>query len=75
MVKARLNNGIALLGLTDINIDLLKQGKPIKINLEVLGLPPQVVVIMYGETEMKIVKEVTETLDQINPFNSLNNQN
>lgn len=51
-----LNGHTAMLGLSETNIKLLKEGKPMKFNLDALGLPSQEIVIFYGKTE-KIMME------------------
>ena len=51
-------------GLSRRNIELLKQGKPIKINLADMGLPSGTIMIFYGKTEAAMAKEMLPFLDE-----------
>lgn len=42
-------------GITERNVELLKQGKPISIDLNEMGINASVM-IMYGETEADLLK-------------------
>lgn len=64
MVKAFVN-GVIVLGLSDRNLKLLQEGRPIKINLEELGLPSQILIIMHGKTESEIEKDLLENSGRI----------
>jgi hypothetical protein len=61
MIKATMqtNEGknIVLLGLSKENLERLKEGKPIHINGSELGIANDIL-IMYGETEAHIYKEL-----------------
>ncbi len=57
MIKLRAGEAI-LLGLSEGNLRLLKQGRPILIQGEDVGLPGVRIAIMYGETEAAIVAEI-----------------
>jgi hypothetical protein len=50
---------VILLGLSEGNLTRLRQGQPINASLEVVGLRAQVV-ILYGETEDDIRRELVE---------------
>ena len=55
-----------ILGLSERNIQLLKQGKPISINLMEMDLEDlnglKQVVIMYGKTEQDIFNEIEKEI-------------
>ena len=59
MIKARAGNAIVL-GLSKINLDRLKEGKPIAFDGEEIGIPHRRIFIMYGETELEIIHELEE---------------
>jgi predicted ThiF/HesA family dinucleotide-utilizing enzyme len=59
MIKATLNNGDLVFGLSEENIKRLKAGQPIAFNLKDMGLEERRVLITYGETEEDIYKEMT----------------
>lgn len=61
-------NNVLLLGLSSINIQLIKAGAPILIELEELGLKGKVV-IFHGHTEQDIMRLVS---DLIGPDTVLN---
>ena len=56
-MKSKEGKDILLLGLSGENVKRLKEGKPIHINGSELGLGNDVVV-MYGETEAHLYKEL-----------------
>lgn len=63
MIKARLDTAAGtpptvLLGLSGENVTRIVAGEPIRLNLADLGLPPTVVVIVYGKTEEAIRAEL-----------------
>ena len=60
MLKAKTNTGDIIFGLSKQNIRKLKEGKPILINLEDLGLEKRRVMIFYGDTEKKMQDELNE---------------
>ena len=47
-------------GLSAKNIELLKQGQPIAINMMEVGVPGMTIVLLYGETEEDIANELRE---------------
>jgi hypothetical protein len=55
MVKALKGNQI-ILGLSDVNLERLKDGQPIKFNLKELGLPDYEVFIFNGKDEQTMRK-------------------
>lgn len=57
MLKARLSNGVFILGLDAENIKRLKEGKPVMVSLAALGGTDDVA-IMYGETLADIQAEL-----------------
>jgi predicted ThiF/HesA family dinucleotide-utilizing enzyme len=63
MIKATLNNGDLVFGLSEENIKRLKAGQPIAFNLKDMGLEERRVLITYGETEEDIYKEMTPYID------------
>ena len=67
MVKAKAGNTI-FFGLSDVNLEKLKEGKPIKFNLNELGLQDIDVVIFHGKTEEEMYQMFKET---INPFKTI----
>ena len=46
------------LGLTRRNLELLKQGRPIVIDLASMGLPPGEIFIFYGKTEQALTRDI-----------------
>ena len=48
-----------LLGLTDVNLEKLKAGKPIMVELDPFGVPATCAIV-YGESEEKIYEELVE---------------
>ena len=63
MVKAKLNNGDLVFGLSDENINRLKSGEPILINLIDLEIEERKILIVYGKTEEKIFEEMIDYID------------
>jgi hypothetical protein len=59
MVKAHLSNGAVLFGLSFMNVEKLKQGKPIKFDGRPFGFPGDVIIV-YGETEQIIARDILE---------------
>lgn len=57
MVKALGENGEIILGLSSKNLELLRQGKPILVDDAKIG--PKII-ILWGETEDKIVEKLRE---------------
>ena len=67
MIKARSTKGDLILGLSEENVKRLKDGQPIKFNMkEILGIDAECV-IMYGETERHIMRDL-----EIGPFTKIN---
>jgi hypothetical protein len=62
VVKAKMTDGSMLLGLSKMNIERLMEGKPIKFEGKDVGHPGDII-IMYGETEEKIVEEILRHSD------------
>ncbi len=55
MIKARMNNGDLILGLSSENLKRLKKGQPIKFSMApILGVSDDLY-IMHGETESDIL--------------------
>lgn len=52
---------MVILGLSGENITRLTAKEPIHLDLADVGLPPTVVVIVYGRTEADIAAELAET--------------
>lgn len=50
---------VLLMGLSDVNIEKLREGKPIVFDLEPLGLEGSVA-IMHGKTEEDIAEELSK---------------
>jgi hypothetical protein len=62
MLRARLSNGLFILGMDAENVRRLKMGEPIVISLAELGGTDDIC-IMYGETLDDIKKELEANLD------------
>lgn len=63
MIQAKLTNGDLLFGLTDLNFELLKKGRPIIINLKKLGLEDRNIMIVHGKTEDEIHLAMLDFID------------
>lgn len=59
MLKAKFAK-TAILGISKENVKRLKDGQPILLNLSDIGLPDQEIMIMYGETEKSIAKQLND---------------
>lgn len=60
MIKLRMN-GTVILGLSDLNLTRLREGKPIQFSLSELGLDiggSNQLFILHGETEESICREL-----------------
>jgi hypothetical protein len=57
MLRARMSNGVFILGLDAENLKRLKAGKPILVSLAQIGGKDDVL-IMYGDTIQDIKKEL-----------------
>lgn len=60
MIKAKTTDGDLIFGLSAENIKRLQKGMPIKINLKDLGLEDRTIVILYGESEQSIAKDLSQ---------------
>ena len=60
MLRARLSNGTFILGIDAVNVQRLKEGQPILVDLESLGGTDKVF-IMYGDTIDDIKKELEKS--------------
>jgi hypothetical protein len=60
VIKAKMSDGSLLFGLSAENCRLLLAGYPITFDLASIGLPPQGVVIVGGETEEAIEAALRE---------------
>jgi hypothetical protein len=63
MIKAKMNDGTIVFGLSRQNVQLLKEGKPIRINLKEMGLEEREILIVYGNSEDDIFKEMLPFID------------
>jgi hypothetical protein len=59
MLRARLSNGVFILGIDAENVKRLKDGKPILVSLAELGGHDDVM-IMYGDTLLDIQDELEQ---------------
>lgn len=62
MIKTRLTRDgkpILIFGLSELNVQKLKENKPISFDLDVLGLEGTVI-ILYGETEESITQDLKD---------------
>lgn len=57
MIKAKLNNGTVILGLSALNVEKLKLGFPIHFDGRPLGFAGDVGIV-YGETELEILHDL-----------------
>ena len=60
MIKARLSDTGLLIGLSKVNVERLQAGQPILFDLSAVGLPAGKCVILYGETEETIAKQLAD---------------
>ena len=63
MIKAKMNNGDLVFGLTSENIYKLRDKQPIVINLKDMGLEDKKIIITFGETEEIIYNDMLEFID------------
>lgn len=65
MLKAVMTKGdgtkLILLGLEEMNIQRLKEGKPIHVEGEDIGFPGIQIGIMYGETQQAMMDELKKS--------------
>lgn len=62
MVKFKKGNTLVL-GLSDENIARLKDGQPIKFNLNEVGMGDNIVIIFNGKTEDEMYKVIKDQID------------
>lgn len=62
MIKFRKGNLLGF-GLSEENIKRLKEGKPILVNLDEMGIPNCQLAIFYGETEATMVQSLAPFID------------
>lgn len=73
MIKARLDNGVFVLGLTSRNVELLKEGRPILVELSALGGADRVMIILGADEEdcmRQIIRGVDESMSNEDVENS-----
>lgn len=66
MLRARLSNGLFILGIDAENVRRFKEGKPIMVSLAELGGSDDVA-IMYGETLEAIAAELQSSSGELLP--------
>lgn len=59
MIKAR-SGDLVIFGLSRLNIERLQEGKPIAFDGDVVGLAGTRILILFGETEQTIMRELAE---------------
>ncbi len=69
MIKFRAGNKVGF-GLSKANIEKLKEGKPININMDEMGLPGVSVMIFYGETEEQMQRDMAEFIGPETKYSS-----
>ncbi len=69
MVKFRAGNKIGF-GLSKLNIEKLKEGKPIAFNGSEVGIPGVEVMIFYGETEEQMQRDMEPFIDSNTEYSS-----
>lgn len=60
MIKAKFGDTGLLIGLSEENVKRLKAGQPIAFDMSAVGLPPGRCVIIYGQTEDRIAKDLAD---------------
>lgn len=63
MIKAKMNNGDLVFGLSRENLTRLQNGQPIVFDLKDMGLESRQVMITFGETEDDIYREMVDYID------------
>ena len=63
MIKAKLNNGDLVFGLSKENLNRLQKGEPIVFNLKDMGMEDRRVMITFGETEENIYEDMLEHIN------------
>lgn len=64
MMKMK-HKGLLALGLIPSELEYLKQGRPLTIRLDDIGLPGQVIVILMGESNEKLKALAEQAADQL----------
>lgn len=59
MLKARLNTGALILGITAENVERILKGNPIRVRHDEVGDTTGDIVIMYGETLDDLIRLIT----------------
>lgn len=59
MIKAR-SGDIMVFGLSEANLQELRKGRPIEVDLRDLAMPGGKVIIFYGKTEVDMMKELED---------------
>jgi hypothetical protein len=63
MLKATLSDGTAIFGLSDMNIEKLREGLPIVFDGKPFGFPGRVIIV-YGKTEQAIADYIMRETGQ-----------
>lgn len=71
MMKAKIGNTMVL-GLSDKNLELLKAGKPIKFNMDEIGMG-DIIVLIFNEKDEDAMREKMK--DMINPKTTIVHDN
>jgi hypothetical protein len=59
MIKASANNGtLIIIGLSRKNVEALQAGRPIDVGLSEMGMGDKRLVILFGETEESLMKDL-----------------
>jgi hypothetical protein len=59
MIKASANNGqLIVIGLSRKNVEALQAGRPIDVGLNEMGMGDKRLVILFGETEQSLMKDL-----------------
>ena len=63
MLKAKLTDGSLIFGLSDENVNRLKQGQPIMFNLKDMGLEDRTIYIIHGKDEDEMYIKLSDGMD------------
>lgn len=63
MIKAKLSNGDLILGLSEMNLQRLREGKPIVFDARPMGYDGNIGII-YGKTEQTMLDDINNAIDQ-----------
>ena len=69
MIKFKAGDLIGF-GLSEGNIQKLKEGKPIAINMQEMGIENMRIIIMYGKTEQDIQSELSDFIGPETKYSS-----